>query len=174
MDRMKLRPVALLTRLWTRTTPLARYEASEQCRLLNADIRAGRFKRRSKRRHAAALALVGWYLMIPPIHGGDFNENAPISRWKVAGSYDIAAECPRFSAERIGEDQEPYPGKRAAYQFSGTLCGSDGVVRLHRIRRSALGKIRHHFIGLPHAREADHHLDHQEDEYGRTIYTLAE
>ncbi len=47
-------------------------------------------------RHAVGLALVGWYLMTPPIQGGDFNENAPISRWKIAGSYDTAAKCHDF------------------------------------------------------------------------------
>jgi hypothetical protein len=38
-----------------------------------------------KPRHAAALALVGWYLMTPPATGLDFprsrNEGAPLSKW---------------------------------------------------------------------------------------------
>jgi hypothetical protein len=40
-------------------------------------------------RHAAALALVGWYLMIPP----DLADLAPISAWQHFGSYDTAKEC---------------------------------------------------------------------------------
>ncbi len=42
-----------------------------------------------KPRHAAALALVGWYLMIPPV--GD--TSTPLARWVHVGSYDTATEC---------------------------------------------------------------------------------
>jgi hypothetical protein len=41
-----------------------------------------------KPRHAAALALVGWYLMIP----GD-NANSPLGKWHVHRAYDTAEEC---------------------------------------------------------------------------------
>jgi hypothetical protein len=45
-------------------------------------------------RHAAALALVGWYLMMPPIGSdGKIYYNAPISQWHINSSYDKAAEC---------------------------------------------------------------------------------
>jgi hypothetical protein len=44
-----------------------------------------------KPRHAAALALVGWYLMTPPPD----NVNAPISQWDVGASYDSADQCTR-------------------------------------------------------------------------------
>jgi hypothetical protein len=50
-----------------------------------------------KPRHAAALALVGWYLMMPPqdlrVPGDEIEETAPLSRWIMAGSYDSADEC---------------------------------------------------------------------------------
>ncbi len=59
-----------------------------------------------KRRHAAALALVGWYLMMPPVYqngkeverdidigGGHLDETAPLSKWAIVGSFDSAAEC---------------------------------------------------------------------------------
>ena len=39
--------------------------------------------------HAAVLALVGWYLMVP-IPGID---NQPISTWSHIQSYDTAKEC---------------------------------------------------------------------------------
>jgi hypothetical protein len=39
--------------------------------------------------HAAALALVGWYLMVPP--GREFN--APFKYWLQQGSFDSAKEC---------------------------------------------------------------------------------
>jgi hypothetical protein len=59
--------------------------------------------------HAAALALVGWYLMVPPMHACDgcvigkpnfdaclqtcLNQFKERSNWSVRGSYDSAAEC---------------------------------------------------------------------------------
>jgi hypothetical protein len=45
-------------------------------------------------RHAAALALVGWYLLTPPSSAeGKFKENAPLTNWLHNGSYDSAASC---------------------------------------------------------------------------------
>jgi len=50
-----------------------------------------------KPRHAA-LALVGWYLMFPPLiklRGGTFipDETRPISEWTVHSSFDSADAC---------------------------------------------------------------------------------
>ncbi|HEY9156722.1 hypothetical protein [Candidatus Binatus sp.] len=48
-------------------------------------------------RHAAALALVGWYLMVPPppqdARDPNPNEKAPMSQWSLHDSFDTAAEC---------------------------------------------------------------------------------
>jgi len=47
-----------------------------------------------KRGHAAALALVGWYLMVPPIHPNfQFDEHAPLSEWTISSSFDSASGC---------------------------------------------------------------------------------
>jgi hypothetical protein len=50
-----------------------------------------------KVRHATALALVGWYLMIPPGQPGKKqltpDVNAPLSEWSIQSSFDTAAEC---------------------------------------------------------------------------------
>ncbi len=47
-----------------------------------------------KSRHAAALALVGWYLMVPPWTAPDtFDSKAPISKWQVFLSFDSAQQC---------------------------------------------------------------------------------
>jgi hypothetical protein len=44
--------------------------------------------------HAAALALVGWYLMVPPLSPDrTHNNQAPISQWTIFDSFDTAAEC---------------------------------------------------------------------------------
>jgi hypothetical protein len=43
-------------------------------------------------RHAAALALVGWYLMVPPL--GIHLDAVPIGpRWEIRGVYDKADQC---------------------------------------------------------------------------------
>jgi hypothetical protein len=49
-------------------------------------------------RHAAALALVGWYLMQPPTHRGAdgksvFEDALPLTTWKQIAAYDTAKEC---------------------------------------------------------------------------------
>jgi len=48
-----------------------------------------------KSRHAGVLALVGWYLMAPPMSGRDsyLPELAPLSRWATFDSFDTAKEC---------------------------------------------------------------------------------
>jgi hypothetical protein len=47
-------------------------------------------------RHAAAFALVGWYLMVPPL-GSDhkLDASAPLSKWTIVirGSFDTARQC---------------------------------------------------------------------------------
>jgi hypothetical protein len=44
-------------------------------------------------RNTAALALVGWYLMMPPRNEITLNALAPLSRWAIADSFDSASEC---------------------------------------------------------------------------------
>jgi hypothetical protein len=49
-------------------------------------------------RHAAALALVGWYLMVPPLTTSTagrtlVNSSAPLTAWLTIASYDTAREC---------------------------------------------------------------------------------
>ena len=44
--------------------------------------------------HRAALALFGWYLMMPPIGmNGSPTASAPISNWTVVDAFDTAAAC---------------------------------------------------------------------------------
>jgi hypothetical protein len=51
-------------------------------------------------RHAAALALVGWYLMIPPVfspmgkHHRSFNDlRAPLNKWDIWSRFDSPTSC---------------------------------------------------------------------------------
>jgi hypothetical protein len=52
-----------------------------------------------KPRHAAALALVGWYLMVAPqskswwTGAESYDDSAPLSRWTIESSFDSAARC---------------------------------------------------------------------------------
>ena len=47
-----------------------------------------------KLRHAAALVLVGWYLMVPmKTRGGPIDESLPLSQWRIFASFDAAADC---------------------------------------------------------------------------------
>jgi len=61
-----------------------------------------------KPRHAAAVALVGWYLIVPPAQNdNDVRYNAPISQWTIEHVFDSAVECDvartrwRLRAKRI-------------------------------------------------------------------------
>jgi hypothetical protein len=50
-----------------------------------------------KLRHAVALALVGWYLMVPPFpksgHRYEPDPSVPLSQWSRRASFDSVAEC---------------------------------------------------------------------------------
>ena len=64
-------------------------------------------------RHAAALALAGWYLMVPPILQEDdsvrINPEAPIGQWSVLKSFDSAEACNEIkqTLERSNRNLEP-------------------------------------------------------------------
>jgi hypothetical protein len=50
------------------------------------------------RRHAAALALVGWYLMVPPIYKiargqYELDRDAPLTEWINTKGFDSADDC---------------------------------------------------------------------------------
>jgi hypothetical protein len=48
--------------------------------------------------HAAAVALVGWYLMLPPVRpDGSVNANAPLLKWKTSKTYDTADDRKKAS-----------------------------------------------------------------------------
>jgi hypothetical protein len=51
---------------------------------------------RMKPRHAAALALVGWYLVLPPKEGLIVKPAAPMRDWKIEQSFKTLRECEDF------------------------------------------------------------------------------
>jgi hypothetical protein len=62
-------------------------------------------------RHAAALALVGWYLVVPPAldlrnpstqtSGLFVDPSAPLLKWDTLATYESKAECERDHGERF-------------------------------------------------------------------------
>ena len=92
-------------------------------------------KENVKRRHAAVIALVGWYLMAPPVGSLRSTRNSstgfydaystlPFGAWEMTSSYDTAAEC------RTALDKANQLAKQG---LSPLLCDR-GV---HRDQRSA-------------------------------------
>lgn len=69
-------------------------------------------------RHAAALALMGWYLMMPP---GD--SNAPIARWHLIASFDTARECWAEQKQELDYYQDPkHPDVNTWAQWNTAEC----------------------------------------------------
>jgi len=53
-----------------------------------------------KYRHAAALALVTWYLIVPPKGpSGQIMNGAPISQWRIISSFDSASACQKWLSD---------------------------------------------------------------------------
>jgi hypothetical protein len=48
-------------------------------------------------RYAAALAVVGWYLMMPPVYLPEWrvDPHAPLPQWTIEGSFDTLQACER-------------------------------------------------------------------------------
>jgi hypothetical protein len=44
-------------------------------------------------RHVAALALLGWYLLAPPLRDSAYDVQAPFSKWFHIGEFDTVAVC---------------------------------------------------------------------------------
>ena len=88
-----------------------------------------------KLRHAAALALVGWYLMAPPIHLENsktdgqhtmstfsVDPNAPLREWKQvqAQEFDSEADCRRTISNGCHREIEA----NGPSYLEGPLCGA--------------------------------------------------
>ena len=63
-----------------------------------------------KRRHFAALAFVGWYLVMPPNsikipHGVD--SEVPLSRWIIVTSFDTEDNCEKALTDLQDKEEDP-------------------------------------------------------------------
>jgi hypothetical protein len=77
-------------------------------------------------RHAAALALVGWYLMLPPayVHHGmlAFRQNAPFTKWMRGRGFDGEAACKDLIAS-VSKMRGPFENGQQAYVVAQTAAG---------------------------------------------------
>ena len=83
-------------------------------------------------RHAAALALVGWFLMLPPTHGGysHFYTDEPLRKWCRGDYSDTLGGCRQLQQRRIRQfiaagRKEPIRRKDADYYALGQCIAED-------------------------------------------------
>lgn len=78
--------------------------------------------------HAAPLALVGWYPMIPPATWLSGPENsrpdggAPLSQWQIWASYDTAKQCESAKAKLR---QQSHPEQFDGFLVLAMCIGTD-------------------------------------------------
>jgi len=63
-----------------------------------------------KRRHLAALTLVGWYLMMPPDSAKiphEVEQSAPLSRWAIVATFDASDKCEKALADLQNANRDP-------------------------------------------------------------------
>jgi hypothetical protein len=87
--------------------------------------------------YAAALGLVGWYLMFPPGEPGKVpfapDLNAPLSEWSIQSSFDTAKECAAAKDElesrvlaRVGKQHSTMK----AVEMDSAICAATDDPRL--------------------------------------------
>jgi hypothetical protein len=76
-------------------------------------------------RHAAALALVSWYLMLPPTNFDGIDLSAPLTKWSIYQEYDSHRECvaawSELQNQMTPDAQLQFPSKRLR-QFKAAQC----------------------------------------------------
>lgn len=70
-------------------------------------------------RHAAALVLVGWYLMMPPPIVGTHkpDSSAAMSEWEQISAFDTATECENFRLALREKSVKEGQKDRAAFEL---------------------------------------------------------
>jgi hypothetical protein len=91
-------------------------------------------------RHAAAFALVGWYLMLAPTPDGFRSRplvEAPLSKWEIAANFDSASDCQDGLIREdhvLDETWKDLPGSGpvylALYKEAGVKCVATDDPRL--------------------------------------------
>ena len=85
-----------------------------------------------KQRHAAALALVGWYLMVPPTEDANrVDPSVPLPKWVVLRAFDTADACneaqdrPRYRTSRLNLQIPVASAASEAVEFSQCIASDD-------------------------------------------------
>jgi hypothetical protein len=72
-----------------------------------------------KLRHTAALALMGWYLMVPPWDKSGVYPATPLSQWTdYEGSYDTAQQCSEAKEQLLAEVKQDASKTPSAAAYS--------------------------------------------------------
>ncbi len=80
-----------------------------------------------KFRHAAALALIGWYVIVPPAP----DPTLPLSQWRVVHESGSNLDCRvRALMARVNAKQPPNNGNWVRNPNSYTQCVASGDLRL--------------------------------------------
>jgi hypothetical protein len=77
-------------------------------------------------RHAAALLISGWYLMLPPTNGKNVTQGAPLEKWTNAGVYDSMEDCQNV----IGRLQSGLRGRESETRPDAAQCVASDDPRL--------------------------------------------
>lgn len=92
--------------------------------------------------HAAALALVGWYLMLPTPHDSTLRyvPRLPLSQWTVIQSFDSADDCEEIHARgeaktkkdlhKVKDPDTASPAGRLAFLYTQAECVATDDPRL--------------------------------------------
>jgi hypothetical protein len=84
-----------------------------------------------KLRHAAALALVGWYLMVPPLHKSGVWTRfwyGQFADWNTVNSFDSAKECEDYRRQMIAAAQNSSKHAVSEYPPADAQALPDGKV----------------------------------------------
>ncbi len=77
-------------------------------------------------RHAAVLALVGWYLMLPPkLAPFEVEADAPLSHWTLIASFDTSKECGNYRMAEVMRYRMNPENKQEAWNekaYLAALC----------------------------------------------------
>jgi len=81
-------------------------------------------------RHAAAGALIGWYLIAPPAINGDISQlatGAPIRAWQVIHQFNSAKECENnlTALRNFSARDSTFPSGNMRLQMSFCIASDD-------------------------------------------------
>jgi hypothetical protein len=86
-----------------------------------------------KPRHAAALAMVGWYLLYPPWNAekGREDPGLPLNRWYQVATFDSSADCEarKMKVLEVLEDLE-----KQTHDLDGQEIAASMRMRFHQAR----------------------------------------